>query len=105
MYYLLKDKEPVPCTLEEWAKGMEDPRWRRIRSLVIGKYHVSTVFLGLDHNWSDTGDPLVFETMVFGIDYEEYQTRCSTYKQAVKGHYRAIGFLIGSIIQNFLNKL
>jgi hypothetical protein len=105
MYYLLKDKEPVPCTMEEWADGMTDPNWKRVRSLKIGKLHVSTIFLGLDHSWGD-GPPLVFETMIFaGHMDHEYQTRCSTYNQAVKGHWRAIGYLIGSIIQLKLNNL
>lgn len=36
-----------------WALGIRPDYW------------VSTVFLGLDHNWSQKGPPHIFETMVF----------------------------------------
>jgi hypothetical protein len=55
----------------------------------IGKYLVSTVFLGLDHGWE--GDPLWFETMVFNtggatpwLDLGMHRYR--TYDEAVVGH-------------------
>jgi hypothetical protein len=31
----------------------------------IGPYKVSTVFLGLDHNYSDKGAAVLWETMIF----------------------------------------
>lgn len=47
---------------------------------------VSTVFLGLDHNWTDHGPPILFETMVFD-DYDRpYQQRYSTWEEAEIGH-------------------
>ncbi|SPA03543.1 protein of unknown function (plasmid) [Cupriavidus taiwanensis] len=30
----------------------------------VGEFYISTVFLGLDHQWAD-GPPLIFETMVY----------------------------------------
>jgi hypothetical protein len=53
--------------------------------------------LGLDHNFSKSGPPIVFETMIFGHDMKdengnelEYQTRCSTYEEALKMHEEAL---------------
>ena len=101
-YYILIGKIPVPVSFDRWIKSFDQEN-RVVRSLKIGKFHISTVFLGLDHAWNGRS-PLLFETMIFGghID-SEYQTRCSTYKQAVRGHYRAIGYLIGSLIKLKLN--
>lgn len=54
--------------------------------------YVSTVFLGLDHNYNDSGLPIVFETMVFYqrkkycTPFELFQERYSTWKEAEKGH-------------------
>lgn len=48
-----------------------------------GRY-VSTVFLGLDHQWQPDLPPLLFETMVFPeCDVCE---RCSTWEQAIAQH-------------------
>jgi len=59
-----------------------------------GAWQVSTVFLnGLDHNYSDSGPPLLFETMIFhkdnpGLDHE--CARCSTWDQAEAQHARLV---------------
>ena len=47
---------------------------------------VSTVFLGLDHNFSRSGPPLLFETMIFGGLLDETQYRYSTRAAALAGH-------------------
>jgi hypothetical protein len=49
---------------------------------------VSTVFLGLDHAWGK-GPPMLFETMIFGGEHDQYQERCSTWEQAEEMHRRA----------------
>ena len=46
---------------------------------------VSTVFLGLDHAF-DGGTPLLFETMIFGGEHDEYQERYATWDEAEAGH-------------------
>lgn len=56
------------------------------------KYWISTVFLGIDHQWG-TGPPLLFETMVFtgdDEDYEDYTERCSTWKEAIQQHKKVL---------------
>lgn len=48
---------------------------------------VSTVWLGLNHNYFRDGPPLIFETMVFqeGMD-DEYLQRYPTEESALEGH-------------------
>jgi hypothetical protein len=48
---------------------------------------ISTVFLGLDHQWGD-GPPLIFETMVFGGRFDQSQERYPTEEAALAGHAR-----------------
>lgn len=49
---------------------------------------VSTVFLGMDHRWDNSGPPLLFETMVFGLSAEDEDMvqRYSSWDDAVTGH-------------------
>jgi hypothetical protein len=47
---------------------------------------VSTVFLGLDHNFSGAGPPVLYETMVFGGDLDHFQQRYPTRGEAAEGH-------------------
>ncbi|MCB1712828.1 MAG: hypothetical protein KDH96_10220 [Candidatus Riesia sp.] len=86
--YILRNKKVVPVDdLLKWAEEFETQD-RRVRLTKLpGGYRVSTVFLGIDHQWGD-GPPLVFETMVFGpkgwgeMDMDRY----STWDEAVSGH-------------------
>ena len=52
---------------------------------------ISTVFLGLDHSWNG-GEPLLFETMIFGGKYDGEMCRCSTWQQAEIMHNDVIEF-------------
>lgn len=76
----------VKATLDEWAKWLNDGEGR-----IVGKddlssdVRVSTVCLGLDHSFGE-GEPLWFETMVFGGPLDQEQDRYSTWDEAVKGH-------------------
>lgn len=56
---------------------------------IRGKAHVSTVFLGLDHGFDD-GDPVLFETMIFGGEHDREMWRYCTWAEAVEGHERAV---------------
>ena len=52
---------------------------------------VSTVYLGIDHGFE--GNPLIFETMIFGGDFEDqYCERYATLGEAIEGHQRAVKF-------------
>ncbi len=54
-----------------------------------GMVLVSTVFLGINHNWIGT-KPLWFETMIFGGQQDEYCERYSTAAEARAGHLLAV---------------
>ena len=96
-----------PITMEEWSKVWQQKRARaaqadgwttpeedstRIGYDTVGKAHVSTVWLGLDHSFG-LGPPIIFETMVFGGEYDQYCTRYSTKEQARAGHKRVVADL------------
>ena len=51
---------------------------------------VSTVFLMLDHNYIPGGPPMLFETMIFGGDHDQYQDRYTTKAEALIGHEKAV---------------
>lgn len=87
-FYVLKDKTPVKVAgIKEWyteSFGQE----KHVGRDFFGKVIVSTVFLGLDHNHHG-GEPILFETMIFGGKHDQYQTRCSTWDEAVIQHEEA----------------
>jgi hypothetical protein len=86
MYYILKNKIPVKCDSIEFAKWYATAN-RRIAETEKDGVRISTVFLGLDHSMvMDLNTPILFETMVFGGEHDQYQTRYSTYKEAQNGH-------------------
>lgn len=90
MWTLDEQGNPVPCSdSDEWAKMHEDVDRRRVARDAVGDVEVSTVFLGIDHNWGG-GPPLLFETMIFGGKHDEYQERYSTRAEAIAGHARAL---------------
>jgi hypothetical protein len=93
VYYVL-DAAGNPCkaNLTEWAQFFESPKKRVLQQDRVGKYFVSTVFLGIDHNFAGGGEPLLWETMIFpeGGLRELYQCRYSTLQQAESGHQSAL---------------
>lgn len=101
MYYILKDKIPVPCddTLT-WAKAFETTD-RVVANNQRNKIRVSTVFLGLDHGYN--GNLLLFETMIFGGKHDQEQWRYATWAEAEIGHRKALA-LIGEF-ENLLTRL
>jgi hypothetical protein len=103
-HYLLDGKRVVevdtskPDDLMKWALEFENLDRVVARNIVRG-HLVSTVFLGLDHNLSGKGPPLVFETMVFAGTgrYEGYCDRHATYSQAVRRHNELVREIRGSL--------
>jgi hypothetical protein len=82
----------------EFARLFEDIAYKRVRQTFVSgrdrhrqalKVLVSTVWLGIDHNCSCDGPPLIFETMVFlqasgGADIA--CDRYATEAEAIVGH-------------------
>lgn len=85
--YILKGKKPVPCdNVLKWGRWFETAK-RKVALTKQGRVSVSTVFLGLNHNFG-AGKPLLFETMVFGSPCDQDQERYSTWEEAEAGHAR-----------------
>lgn len=96
-YYVLDGKTPRKVdSLEEWARAF-DPTNKHVATDNIGGAHISTVFLGIDHNHFG-GTPLIFETMIFGGQHDGHQERCSTWDEAEAMHARAVA-LVRSTLQ------
>ena len=92
-YYRLIGKLPYPCRdALEWADWFLTAD-RQVAKTAVGPLSVSTVFLGFDHNLNLRGDPILFETMIFGdgdVGEECYQDRYHSWEEAVAGHARAV---------------
>ncbi|MDK9739280.1 hypothetical protein KI655_18455 [Vibrio sp. D404a] len=110
MYYILVGKNPVAIPKEqflEWGRWFElQPRHlaldilppkrplrkgnpnmlRKINRIRQQEVRISTVFLGLDHNHFGTDKPIVFETMIFGGKWDDYQRRYTTAEEATESH-------------------
>lgn len=105
--YILVDKQPISVTdVIVWAMFMEGNR--TVEKTSIGDILVSTVFLGLDHNYSPDPTAILFETMIFGGDFDDYQRRYATWEQAEHGHKDAVEMVrqrqyVDKIITNALN--
>lgn len=105
-YYVERDGVPVPATNEEWREIWDSPD-RIVARDNVGFYWVSTVFLGLNHNFGP-GPPLVYETMVFDqsegeiaareeaigflgtLGTDQLQIRSSTRAEAERHHRAAV---------------
>lgn len=90
MYYILVGRLPVAVDLMTWAKWFANFDARRVAEDHIGSMRVSTVFLGLDYNMRANGDPILFETMIFGGPLDRTQWRYDTYAEAERGHAEAV---------------
>ncbi len=92
-YILDENKNATPANFMDWANFFEKTENRIVNQEEIKEHQVSTVFLGLDHNWNPKSNvPLIFETMVFEPNsYSEiYCTRYSTWNEAEEGHKKAV---------------
>lgn len=89
--YILIDGEVIEePDLLTWGKWFETPGSRTIGRNKIGKIYISTVFLGIDHNFGCGGPPILFETMIFKGKHDKYQERYRNLKDAKEGHLKAV---------------
>jgi hypothetical protein len=87
LYYVLDGRKILRAgSLIKWAIAFEKQRW--VASTRVAGHRVSTVFLGIDHNFSRIGPPILFETMVFaGAAMADWSMRrYATYEEAEAGH-------------------
>ncbi len=93
-YRLDENDRPYPCE----ATDMNDNDRRIIdQTWVTNKILVSTVFLGLDHNFLGEGEPILFETMIFGGVHSDYQSRTPDVTLAKVEHALAVAYVKKSI--------
>jgi len=88
-YWIDEDHRTYPLAPGEYPGKNEANRhlWR-VGLDEVDNYRVSTVFLCLDHNFSKTGPPIMFETMIFLKDSwsEVYCKRYASWGAADLGH-------------------
>lgn len=80
-------------THEEWRGAWN--RNRRVGDTTIGDVRVSTVFLMIDHGYSDEGPPILFETLIFGGPHDQEMWRYATRAEALAGHAAAVRLVRG----------
>lgn len=92
-YIMLNDGTIQACddTLQ-WAEWFEDAANRIVKQEALTMQdgtdrvvEVSTVFLGIDHNYGD-GPPILFETMTFRNGQGHDQRRYCSREEAIEGH-------------------
>jgi len=109
--FIIKNGKVIPendlIKWSMWLGSKEGRKDRRIGMTKLSKYHVSTVFLGIDYSFRPGGVPILFETMVFEnkkkinegpiggkFEYhsslEDYTERYSTLEEAKAGHKRIV---------------
>lgn len=90
--FILVGTTPIPLVDPiEWAQWFEMSD-RIVENTEIEGYRISTIFLGLNHNFSGKGPPLLFETMIFPSDSfrDLYCARYTTWDEAQLGHRYAV---------------
>lgn len=107
-YKLDKHGRTVECrSLGEWARTYGRFIARSVARTVCDDlgFVVSTVFLGVDHNFGfrsiPDSPPALFETMIHRItagDFLDYQTRYATRAEALAGHEVALAWLKARVI-------
>lgn len=82
--------------IQEWSAAFKDRRSHQsLITLEHDQVRVSTVFLGLNHNFYG-GPPLLYETMVFGGDLDQECRRYHTREEAMKGHEEMVQEVINT---------
>jgi hypothetical protein len=84
------DRQGNPIDMWKWVELHKDRTYVVVASDEFEwkgeDVYVSTVWLGINYNFIDAGPPIIFETMVFGGEYDEWQWRYETEAEARAGH-------------------
>jgi hypothetical protein len=108
------DRNGHPIDLERWIQLFEDRGYKIVAQHWVRGWMISTVWLGLDHNFSAGGKPIIFETMVFppgdesgehGTSSEEYMERYSTEEAAQAGHDQALTWVRNRLGDDSVNDI
>ena len=95
------DRQGAAITLRTWMRYSRNQKYQRVARDTVGEYKVSTVWLGLNLNFSD-GPILIFETMILSNDQDVHGRlwRYTTEAEATEGHKRAVAIYTGPIFEN-----
>lgn len=101
---LVKDMGQGLIEWSDWFNKSVENKRRIVAQTRTPRYFVSTVFLGSDHRFGDSGPPILFETMVFahdGIAGDDILCyRYCTWNEAWKGH----GIVLKAVIDAEISK-
>ena len=93
-FILDENNNVVTANLLEWGTFLNNRDRVIVKKEIIDGKEISTVFIGIDHNWMRREIPCkphIFETMVFDKGYSDiYCDRYSTWKEAEEGHEKAV---------------
>ena len=93
MWYILEDMRPRPAVdmLEPTERSGKGGIGTVIHRTRVGETVISTVFLSFDHGSIASGDiAILFETMVFGGEYDSDMRRYATIGEAKLGHFEMV---------------
>jgi len=105
-YYILNDQNvAVLVDLYTWARWFEANDNHRIvqKTDLAGGVLVSTVFLGLDHAFTEDEPRKIFETLVFGGPHDGEMDRYATWAQAEAGHAAMVQKVSGATVTRRTN--
>ncbi len=88
----LQNREVSKCEdILRWAHIMQTPQYYLVKSHVGSRSQITTQFTGIDKgNYDAKGRILIFETTVFGWDYDGYLPCYATWDDAEKGHFEFV---------------
>lgn len=105
-HYIFVNGKIKEVSFLEFAIWFEDIDNRRVDKTTINDdVFVSTIFLGIDHNfmpkeaWKEN-PPVLFETMVMGGKFSDKGWRYSTLNQAKRGHWEIVDCIRKGIAPN-----
>ena len=80
---------PEPSRMT-WANWFKDSSNWIVKQERIGPSRISTVFLGLDNNFSAEGPPVLWETLVFGGPLADEGGRCAGSREQAEAMHQAM---------------
>jgi hypothetical protein len=84
--YILINNIPIAVSdYRTWSEWMSKNN-KDIAKSTIDDYFISTIFLGINHNFFDEENPILFESMVFEHQEPIGCRRYTTWSEAKQGH-------------------
>ena len=96
-YQYYYDRSGKPISPERFAV-LYKSNYFRVAEDTIGNLWISTVWLGINHEFRENLPPIIFETMIFKAEgkdrtkTEVYQMRYSDEQEAFAGHLIAVQY-------------